>query len=637
MCGILGIVGRLADGPEPAFAAALDRIAHRGPDDAAVFSAPGIRLGHRRLSIIDLSSAGRQPMEDAQSGAQLVFNGEIYNYLELKAELEALGERFATRTDTEVLLRALLRWGEGALPRLNGMFAFALWLPREQRLFFARDRFGVKPFVWAMREGSMGFASEPKALLAAMDLPGAPDAAVLADFLVWGVARSPGRTFFDGLQQLPPGHCGSFRIGDAAPSLRRWWDYPDRPPEPADARAAAERFAELFDDAVRLRLRSDVPVGVSLSGGLDSTAVLAGWMKIGAAAPLCLTSVYGQSGGGESGWARRACAPYGLSPVEAMAAQDEWLDVLEQVAWHMDAPCDTPAVFPVWCLMREARARGVPVMLEGQGADEMFAGYTAYAGIDLAGRLGRLDLAGFARGLGAYRRTFPLRNLLSQVARTLVPGPATMARARLGGLSVLRPGLAAAVPGLAGLPGPAEAPPAALAGDPVSARLWQSHSFDSLPRYLHYSDAIGMAHAIESRMPFMDWRLVEWAFAQPTAIKLKDGRTKWPVRAYLEANGQKAIAERTDKKGYPTPLAAWLRGEAGSAVRDLLTAGDARIAAWCEPREIARLFERRRSPGGAGDLLLFRLLSTELWLRGRERRTAVPAAPAAAPVLATAG
>lgn len=637
MCGILGIVGRLADGPEPAFAAALDRIAHRGPDDAAVFSAPGVRLGHRRLSIIDLSSAGRQPMEDPQSGAQIVFNGEIYNYLELKAELEALGERFATRTDTEVLLRALLRWGEGALPRLNGMFAFALWLPREQRLFFARDRFGVKPFAWAVRDGSLGFASEPKALIAAMGLAGEPDPVVLADFLVWGVARSPGRTFLEGVHQLPPGHCGSFRAGEAAPALRRWWDYPDRAPEPMDAREAAERFTGIFDDAVRLRLRSDVPVGVSLSGGLDSTAVLAGWMRTGATAPLCLTSVYGQSGGGESSWARRACAPYGLEPVEAMAARGEWLDVLEQVAWHMDAPCDTPAVFPVWCLMREARARGVPVMLEGQGADEMFAGYVPYAGIELAGRLRRLDLAGFARGLGHFRRTFPLHHLLSQVARTLVPGPATMARARLGGLSALRPELAAAVPDLARLPAPAEAPPAALAAEPVSARLWQNHSFDSLPRYLHYSDAIGMAHAIESRMPFMDWRLVEWAFTLPTSLRLKDGRTKWPVRAYLEAAGQREIAARNDKKGYPTPLAAWLRGEAGGAVRELLTAADSRITAFCEPREVARLFGRQRRPGGAGDLLLFRLLSTELWLRGRERRAMPAPAPAAPRSLAPAG
>jgi asparagine synthase (glutamine-hydrolysing) len=638
MCGILGVVGHELACETRRFASALASLRHRGPDDGATWQDEDALLGHRRLSIIDLSAAGRQPMIDPGSGAVLVYNGEVYNYLEIRAELEAAGEVFRTRTDSEVLLKAFLRWREAALDRLNGMFAFAVWLPHERTLFFARDRFGVKPFYYAVTSQGFCFASEPKAILAAADMTPTLSGETLARFVAHADYQSGEETFYEGIRILRPGHFGTWQAAGGRLDLRRWWDYPAEAPQPQPPERAYGEFEALFDDAVRLRLRSDVPVGLSLSGGLDSTAILAGYVQAGGTPPVCLTSVYGRSGEGEAAWARRACAPYGLEPVAALADPQEWLGTLERIVWHMDGPCDTPAVFPVYCLMREARARNVPVMLEGQGADELFGGYPPFAALDLVHQMAGLAQAPHRLGAAAaaarrYRATHG-GQLASQVLRLLVPGPFAWWRRRLGGHAVLRPEIARAHAG--GEPVPASPPPAALAGDPVGLRLWRNHSFDSLPRFLYYSDALGMAHSIESRMPFMDYRLVEWAFRQASAIKLKDGETKWPVRAYLRRHGQGAVADRTDKKGYPTPLSRWLRDENGALVRELLIGRDARVAAFCEPERIARLFEPSRVAGFLRDSLLFRLLTAELWMRRcldpqgprQEARPARPERPA---------
>lgn len=616
MCGILGWIGSRRPEDSGRFGEALDLLAHRGPDDRGVLELSDAILGHRRLSIVDLSHAGHQPMVDQESGSAIVLNGEIYNYIELRDELRRQGEKFTSQSDTEVLQRALLMWGDGALARLNGMWSFALWESRQRRLFFARDRCGVKPLYYCIGEKGFAFASEPKALLALFPERKAICEESLYDFLQEGVLYAEGRSFYRGIATLAPGHCGEFDLINGRLRIWRYWDYPDAAETNESPETQAEEFSALFDDAVRLRLRSDVPVGIALSGGLDSTAVLAGTMKLGAGKRVCFTSVYGRAERGEAPWAAAAAAPYGIQPVEVEAPKEQWLDTLASIAWHMDGPGSSPAVYPLWHLMREARRSGVPVLLEGQGADEALAGYPQYAAIDL---LQRLRSAWFrpsqsvhlGRQWRAMTQTFTARWAILWLLREAFPSLIAVNRRQIGAGTTLRPEFVERV----GTESAHTEPRVPRGFDAVGKRLWLDHSRNLLPGLLHYGDAVSMAHGIESRLPFMDYRIVEWVFKRGSAIKIRDGQTKWMLREYLRRNNQQRIAARTDKRGYPTPVEKWLRDDGGRLANELLLAPKARILEFCDPEAMRRLISlnlRMRSGAGAQ---LYRLVSTELWLR----------------------
>jgi len=616
MCGILGFLGPQGSVPAQTFSAALDELAHRGPDDRGIFSDADLLLGHQRLSILDLSPAGHQPMIEAGSGAAIVLNGEIYNYLELRKELEALGHRFVSRSDTEVLLHAYLAWGSDCLRRLNGMWAFAIWLPAQRKLFFARDRFGVKPFYYA-DHGGFVFASEPKAILKLFPRLRAVDTTNLAQFLTWGHLYASNSSFYRGVKVLPPAHCGEVQVGRNGPRIWRYWDYPDATAAAHDGRESVEQFAELFEDAVRLRHRSDVPVGITLSGGIDSTAVLAASVRTSAINPVCFTSVYGEHGEGEAAWARRAAAPYGIQPIEVPAQKGQWVELLRRIGWHLDGPGYSPAVFPLWAIMQEARRRETPVLLEGQGADEAYGGYAQYAALAILCALKRAakrptgealrELSSAIRGAMA---SFSPKWTALWVLREVFPGLIQWNRNRVSAGSTLHDALR-----IAFTDADTQNVPVVRYPDPLNERLWRDHSSRILPGLLQYGDAISMAHAIESRLPFMDYRLVEWAFSQPSEIKIGRGVTKRVVREYLAATGQRAIADRMDKQGYPTPAENWLRERNAEIPRTLLLSPGSAIREYCDQGRIAgliRLFESGRP--GLGNHL-YRLLSTELWLR----------------------
>jgi len=616
MCGILGWIGARRAEDSDRFGKALDLLAHRGPDDRGVLESPDAMLGHRRLSIVDLSHAGHQPMVDREGGSAIVLNGEIYNYIELRGELRQRSDRFISQSDTEVLHRALLEWGDRALARLNGMWSFALWDPRERRLFFARDRFGVKPFYYCVGDNDFAFASEPKALLALFPERRAVCEESLNRFLQDGLLYAEGRSFYRGIQTLAPGHCGEFDLTNGRLRIWRYWHYPDAEETHDAPEKDAEEFSALLDDAVRLRLRSDVPVGVTLSGGLDSTAVLAGTMKSGAGSRVCFTSVYGGVERGEAPWAAVAAAPYGIQPTEVEAPKEQWLETLASIAWHMDGPGSSPAVYPLWHLMREARRSGVPVLLEGQGADEALAGYPQYAAIEFlqqarAALLRPSQALALGRRLSAMTRTFTARWTILWLLREAFPALIAVNRRQIGAGSTLRPEFLSRV---RAEPSHVEHPvPRGL--DAVGKRLWLDHSRNVLPGLLHYGDAVSMAHGIESRLPFMDYRIVEWAFRRDSATKIRDGQTKWVLREYLRRRNQQRIAARADKQGYPTPVEKWLRDDGGRLANEILLAPKARILEFCDPESIRRLIAlnlRMRSGAGAQ---LYRLVSTELWLR----------------------
>ena len=352
MCGILAIFGKALPVSEALANQALDTLAHRGPDDRGVWHVPGAWLGHRRLSIIDTSAAGHQPMVDAATGVALTFNGEIYNFIELRNELELLGHHFHSRSDSEVLLRAYLAWGEKCVEHFNGDWSFVIWDPREKIAFLSRDRFAVKPLYFTRIRGVLSIASEPKALLKLYPELRRVNERSLYRFLKESALYDHTDCFYDGIQVLQPAHSAVYKLDADELIVTRYWDWPDVG-APLQGNVQ-EQFDTLFEDAVRLRMRSDVPVGVTLSGGLDSTAVISSAEKhlgLGSTRMATFTSVYEKQAGApvvdERKWAALAaknCAHVDLQLVEA--PNKLWLQTLRKILYYMDGPGYSPAVFP---------------------------------------------------------------------------------------------------------------------------------------------------------------------------------------------------------------------------------------------------------------------------------------------------
>jgi asparagine synthase (glutamine-hydrolysing) len=571
-------------------------------------------LGHRRLSIIDLSPAGHQPMTSSSGSSHLVFNGEIYNHIELRRDLERAGIEIKGGSDTGVLIELLEHHGPKALPMLNGMFALAFWDASARRLTLCRDRFGEKPLYYRVGSDGIAFASEPKALLALYPEHRQLDHDTLLEFLAHNDLYASGRSFYEGIRVLPPAHAAVFDVLTSTLRVERYWNYPAASEciEQIDLTLAREQFDALFDESVRIRLRSDVPVGITLSGGLDSSAVLTAAAKYHSTKNLrCFTSVYGDDSGGfvsgELDWARKASQAIGVSLTPVITPRDDWLQSMRQVSWHMDGPGYSPAVYPLWCLMKKARADGVPVLLEGQGADEALAGYPQYAVLELISFLrqgGWAKPGAMSARLRGLRGTFSWRWALAWILRESFPGLLTWHRNRAGFQSLLRDSVAL----------PDARPNQGEGGDTVHQRLHEDHSRAILPGLLHYGDAISMAHSIETRNPFLDYRLVEWLFRAPTAIKLNAGQTKWVLREYLRSHGMSNIGNRRDKKGYPTPVSQWLASKEGRELEESVLNPSSLLHEYCDPARLARLFELNRRGVMGSEHHLYKIVSTQIWM-----------------------
>jgi asparagine synthase (glutamine-hydrolysing) len=610
MCGILGWSG---PGRQPftaeQFEAALTLLQHRGPDDHGIWRGQGIVLGHRRLSIIDLTAAGHQPMRSASGRTQIVFNGEIYNYIELLSELRREGVGSVGGSDTGVLLEAIETLGPAALPRLNGMWAFASWDERSRRLILSRDRFGVKPLYYRLGVDGIAFASEPKALLALFPANRRMNRKTMLDFLAYNQLFVANESFYEGIHVLPAAHYAVYDPARNAMEMHRYWNYPEEINDETDADRSTAEFGELFADAVRLRFRSDVPVGVTLSGGLDSSAILAAAAELRSSAPMCFTSTYSDNDISEYPWAELASTRVSASLVEVKAAQEKWLGVLNDVVWAMDSPGYSPAVYPLWCIMQSARAAGVPVLLEGQGADEALGGYPQYSILELLDYLkgvnGPRNIGDALSRVRGMRGTFSVRWALAWLLREVSPSLLRWHRTRVGFQSLLRPGIRLSESDAAA------APPVR---DRVLQRLMIDHSRDILPGLLHYGDAVSMAHSVEARDPFLDYRLVEWIFRLPTKFKLRDGETKWVLREYLRSHEMPEIGDRRDKQGYPTPTGAWLASEQGRELQFRLAKKPSALHEWIEPRKVEELFEMHRRGALAAEHHLYKLISAQMWI-----------------------
>lgn len=563
MCGICGIVRFREDAREDEIRRMMDAVRHRGPDGGNFALFGRLALGHRRLSILDLSDSAFQPMRYLERYT-ITYNGEIYNYIELRRELLALGYTFFTDSDTEVLLAAYDRWGEECVDRFNGMWGFCIYDQKKQTLFCSRDRYGVKPFYYTDRDGYFAFASEIKQLLLLDDAPPKADRDALTAFLIAAQLDYSERTMFATVRQLEPGSNLLYDLNTNTFSVSRWYDLMRVRERKTPFSESVSAFRERFFDAVRLRLRSDVPVGSCLSGGLDSSAIV-----------CVINRLLRESGEPFEQHVVSACfdeprydeRPYMDAVLDQTGAISHRtfpdvtrvLDELDDFTWHMDEPVTSTSHYAQWCVYREAKQSGLTVMLDGQGADEQLAGYTEFFElmfIEMIRNFRFLQLEREIRLFNERRKTAFYasgpRFVAELMLRAFTPdtikrlrrkhqagpiGPYTAEQAKNPEIDSFRNGFDFKHP----------------------RRFIHAQIYRTLAVLLHYGDRNSMAFSIESRLPFLDYRLVETLFSMPLSHKIRYGLTKRVMREAMRGVMPDLITDRQSKLGFTTPEEDWMR------------------------------------------------------------------------------
>jgi len=595
MCGIAGIISSDRDGVEPALLRRMgDSLAHRGPDDRGYLCWSGegplsvardsgelrpgrVGLAHRRLSILDLSDAGRQPMLTPDGRFALAFNGEIYNYLELRDELSSAGAEFRSHGDTEVLLHALARWGLEALGWLVGMFAVA-WLDTQSRsVLLARDFFGIKPLYYTRVDEGLAFASEIRTLLQLPGVRAQVNPQRLYQYLRFGLTDHGDQTLFAGIQQVPPGHLARVSL-DAPADVRPepYWTLTPHPRDDLSFDQAAERLGELFLDSVRLHLRSDVPVGACLSGGIDSSAIVAGMRRVGGGGLDLRTFTYvaGDAGVDESRWAAMLNEHVAGVAHQTHPTADELVADLDELLDTQEEPFGSTSIYAQCRVLRLAREAGLKVMLDGQGADELLGGYRPYVAARVASllRQGRCLAAERLLHRAAARPGVRKLTLRLRAMGLLLPGPLQGAARRLVGEDLTPDWLDETWFARYGV----RAAPLWRAGgrDVLRRHLVESVAAKSLPMLLRYEDRNSMACSIESRVPFLTPAIAEFVLSLPEEYLIApDGTSKAVFRRAMRGLVPDAILDRRDKIGFATPERGWLAAVAPWAEATL--AGDA--------------------------------------------------------------
>jgi asparagine synthase (glutamine-hydrolysing) len=619
MCGIAGRFNYDAGRPvdRDVLQAMTDAVAHRGPDAAGYHLAPGIGLGHRRLSIIDLST-GDQPLCNETGTVWTVFNGEIYNFADVRAELVARGHRFKTSSDTEIIVHGYEEWGERAVERFRGMFAFAVWDAAKRRLVLARDRVGVKPLYYAELPGrGIVFGSEIKSLLEDPDVPRdwRPDAVDAYLTLLYIPAPA---TIYRGIHKLEPGHVLVAERG--ALRTTRYWDLtftgdgdPAREPE------YLEQLDALLAESVALRQIADVPLGAFLSGGIDSSAVAAYMVQTSAQPPVTISVGFDHAAYDELAHARRVASHLGCE-FHPRTVTPDIVALLPKLAWHFDEPFADSSAVPTYYVSQAARGL-VTVALSGDGGDELWAGYTRHR-VERREQQARAALGPAHAVAGALGRALPLSVKGARALRHLGADPAQAyalkhaygmfeadAKTRL-----YAGDFAAAV---------ADADPFApfrdlyarcASRDPIDRGLYVDVHTYMVDDILTKVDRMSMAVSLEARDPLLDHKLLEFAATVPSSLKIKDGRGKYLLRKVLQRRIPADILAR-GKQGFSAPIGEWLRGPLAPMADALLTDGRLRERGVFDGREVTRLWQEHR--GGRADHRhrLWQLIMLELWFR----------------------
>jgi asparagine synthase (glutamine-hydrolysing) len=617
MCGITGIFD--TRGRRDIDRAVLHRMNetqhHRGPDEGGLHLEPGVGLGHRRLSIIDLST-GQQPLYNEDQSVCVVFNGEIYNYQELIPELQALGHVFHTRSDTEVIVHAWEAWGEASVERFRGMFAFALWDRNRETLFLARDRLGVKPLFYALLpDGLLLFGSELKSLLAHGGLRRDIDPLAVEEYFALGYVAEP-RCIFRQARKLPPAHTLTVRRGQAMVAAREYWDVRFTLDAQLSVEEACHELERRLSESIRLRMISEVPLGAFLSGGVDSSAVVAMMAGLSKEPVNTCSIAFSDPAYNEAAFAQKVAERYRTNHFTDMVESDDF-DLIDTLARLYDEPYADSSAIPTYRVCQLAR-RHVTVALSGDGGDESFGGYRRYWLHLMEEKMRAALPLGLRRPLfGTLGRLYPKADWAPRVFRAKTTFEAlarTSVEAYFHSVSVIRNGLRqqlysdafkAELGGYSALE--VFNGHAAKAGTDDPLALIQ---YIDLHTYLIGDintkvDRASMAHSLEVREPLMDHPLVEWLAALPTSFKMRGAEGKFLLKKAMEPHLPHDIMYRP-KMGFAVPLSRWFRGPLRQRVRDELLGGPMAETGWFDPRVIRQIVEQHES--GARDH------STPIWV-----------------------
>jgi asparagine synthase (glutamine-hydrolysing) len=614
MCGIAGRVNQHAPVDRGELFRMTELIAHRGPDDAGYHLRPRVGLGHRRLSIVDLAG-GHQPLSNEDGTVWIIFNGEIYNHLELRKELITRGHRFQTHSDTEAIVHAYEEWGADCATRLRGMFAFAIWDENAQSLTLVRDRMGIKPLYYAQLGGDVVFGSEIKSLLVVPQVDARVDEDALSAYLTLRYVPAP-LTLFRGVKKLPPASILRWHRG--VTSIRQYWDLADAdrrddvPPTDLDA---AFELRERIDQVTEMRLMSEVPVGAFLSGGLDSTIITESMLRAASRRGPLKTFSVGYDGEGtdsedELAYARAAAQALGTDHAEVRVSMRDAALALPKIVWHLDEPVADPACVPLYFLSRRAREE-VTVVLSGEGADEILGGYHIYQRMMTTEKLRQaggssVEVAAQLLGLVPFAKVQRMARLLEEPLERAYRGVSRAFDDAFRQKLCRAHGFTTGADGL-------------LAPHWSSSRGWSTLRrmlyLDSrvwLPDdLLVKADKMTMAHAIELRVPFLDHKLVEYAWSLPDRMKINNGVGKALLRTAVAERIPRAVLDRP-KKGFGTPTAAWLRTGMYDLARSALLGRHSFARDRFDLRCVESLLEKHRA-GADFSAELWPLLVLELW------------------------
>lgn len=559
MCGISAIINRCKEPVDDSRIKAMtDIVGHRGPDSDGYFSSDNFALGHRRLAIIDLSPTGNQPMHYLNRYT-IITNGEIYNYIELREELKKEGYSFRSQSDTEVILAAYDHWGFECVNKFNGMWAFVLYDSRKKIFFCSRDRFGIKPFYYTLMNNHFLIGSEIKQFTTQPGWQAHLNHRRAYDFLVYGVRNQSRDTLFNNISQLPGGHNLVYHLDSDNYEITQWYN-----PETAirtnspDFIEAQKQFSEIFTDAVRLRLRSDVKVGSCLSGGIDSSSIVCLANRLlrqekAQDRQETVSSCFDIREYDEQAYINEVIQKTGVIPHRVYPRVDDLFNYLNRIIWHQDEPFVSTSIFAQWEVFKRAAENNITVMLDGQGADELLGGYHIFYGKFLARLImpqkwARLitevkhinQLHGYKPSQTARMATGNLPPVfLRKIFRQLFPNELSSTINRNGITREFEPWQ-----------------------KPTRTMLEESLAeirFTHLPILLHYEDRNSMAHSIESRLPFLDYRLVEFVLGLPDRYKIYEATTKYILRQSLKDIVPESIINRSDKMGFVTPEEIWIK------------------------------------------------------------------------------
>jgi asparagine synthase (glutamine-hydrolysing) len=622
VCGIAGRINYVSERPVSAalVQGMCDLIAHRGPDGSGVWTRGHAGLGHRRLAIIDLSEAGAQPMSTSDGQIWLTFNGEIYNFLELRSELEARGHRFQSHTDSEVILYAYREYGVECISRLRGMFAFAIWDEPRRRLLVARDRLGKKPLFYTTDSDGLAFASEPKAFLADPSFVPAPNAQALSAYLTYQYVPAP-MSAFAGVHKLPPAHY--LVVEDGRVTVQRYWKLSYATKRNLTEGEAVEELRSRLREAVRIRLVSDVPLGAFLSGGIDSGAIVALMSELGAAPVRTFSIGFKEKEYDELEYARLVAKRYETRH-EEFVVRPNALEILPRLVWHYNEPFADSSAIPTF-LLSELTRRYVTVALNGDAGDENFAGYERYRANVLAGRFDEIPPV-LRRPLDLVARMVPAsgtsKSVMSRGKRFLEALGEGRERRYVRWMSHFQPLLKSEL---------CRAEFQEVAGGDASDILLRSYAKSDAPDFVDATldvdvnnylpddllvkvDIATMAHGLEGRSPLLDHPLMEFAASLPSGLKMNGAIKKYILKEAVKPLLPKEIIERP-KMGFGVPLDHWFRHELKDLAYDVLLSGSLRQRGYFHEHVVRRLLDEHTRGVRSWHYQLWNLLMFESWHR----------------------